>query len=850
VAITLAALFAMAVWIEYEELYNFLGGPLAQNAPPNSAVGVICGVILLGALLYRFRRTFRLCAAELVVIYAALTLAAPLMTQGFCQRIVGMVISIPHNQDFKSYESLPPMLWPHGPNLCTNGRFVRGLEGFVHTGGGTVGWRRVDRGRKGVWDCPVLDNAGDTNNACTLSFAMARHDAQGRDRLPPGDRYLLALLVKTEGFAKGSSYTVNLQADDRAPVTVLSGAMETRPSYASPEGFLRAGASPVPVPEGLSRQLSLQVVLNGPGRLIVQDVQFMNVQAVEGLFSGRAVVREKDLAALEPDERAFLSVRPDRLCSLAGVRFLLQGYVPWSQWAQPALAWGLLVAAMFAAFLGLNVLMRRQWAEHERFTFPLTIIPQQLFAEEDGRIALFRNRVMWLGFGLTLVLAVAEGVRFYVPNFPSVVPRIVGLGTYVDSPVLKAFLQNVSIGGQSTGIGFSFCLLAVALLVETDVLFSLWSMFLLFQLWSLCGKVFNGGRYPGYPWEFQQAMGAFIAYALLAVFVGRQHLGRVLRSVVGRGETPEPFREMMSYRRALLLVAGALVALAGWGLWTGIGVRAALFFFGYILVCGFAASKIRAEMGAPFGYFTPIYGLQFVAAIGGYALFHSTALLVISIAAGFMCTACFLYIAPVQVEMMELGRQFRVRPADIGAGLTLGLAGGLVIGGFVLLCWAYGFGVDNLRNTSPYEQNWYFGDHRTREASLDRAVQGGTLGRSPETAPLDVVHNPDARGLGIGAGITAVLAVLRAKLPWFPFHPLGYVLASSHFMRTCWFLFFLAWAARLVLFRVGGAHMIRRGLVPFCAGMFLACIATIVIFDFVGICLRMQGVVDVYSRIP
>ena len=34
------------------------------------------------------------------------------MTQGMWHRMFGLLAAIPHNQDFKSYESLPPMLWP------------------------------------------------------------------------------------------------------------------------------------------------------------------------------------------------------------------------------------------------------------------------------------------------------------------------------------------------------------------------------------------------------------------------------------------------------------------------------------------------------------------------------------------------------------------------------------------------------------------------------------------------------------------------------------------------------------------------------------------------------------------
>jgi hypothetical protein len=61
---------------------------------------------------------------------------------------------------------------------------------------------------------------------------------------------------------------------------------------------------------------------------------------------------------------------------------------------------------------------------------------------------------------------------------------------------------------------------------------------------------------------------------------------------------------------------------------------------------------------------------------------------------------------------------------------------------------------------------------------------------------------------------------------------------------------FLAWAIRLALFRLGGARTIRDGLVPFCVGLFLAAVTSIVVFDIVGIALRLQGVTEVYAGMP
>ena len=847
--VCLVALFAMAVWIEYEELYNTYGGPLAENSPPNAAVGVICAVLVIGGILYKLRRPLRLVAAELVVIYAALVLAAPLMTQGMWHRIFGLIAGITHHQDFKSYESLPPMLWPHGENLVANGRFASEADQPVHIGGGKLTWGTAQwKGRE--WRAPVLSNDGDAAAHAALAFAIPRYAASGKEVLVPGENFLFSMLVKASGMVAGSAYSVRMQADDGPITTLLLNTEESRPSFSLPGGLARVGVSPVAIPEDLKSRLTLYVGLTGQGTLSIQDVQFLNVEAIEGVYSGRKVAHQRNAGALGPNERNFTVVRPDRMFSLAGLGYLVHGYIPLRQWLQPAIAWGLLIGGLFLGFLGLNILMRKQWVDHERFTFPLTILPKTLFAErEDGRLAIVRNRVVWIGFACTLPLVIWKGLRFYYPALPWFLTQDVPFAHYVDSPLLKAYLTNVGIG-IGTGLGLSFCVLAIALLIETDILFALWTSFLLFQLWFLFGKAANFTQVPGYPWEFQQAMGGFIAYAGLAIFVGRQHLLNVFRAVIGRRKIPEEAAEVASYRTALLMIAGSIAIIVAWSLWTEMGVLAGVLFFGYMLVCGFAASKVRAEMGAPWPYLTPYFGMQFVAAMGGFAVFKSTGMLVATIASGFMCTACFLLIAPVQVEMMELGRHFRVQPRHVGAGLGLGLFGGLFIGGFVVLCWVYGLGANNLKTGWPYEQNWYYSGFRTGELNTDRALESGTLGKAPETQALNFIRNPDAKGLGIGVAVTVILAVLRARFTWFPFHPIGYVLASSFFMRSCWFYFFLAWLARLMLFRIGGAQTIRRGLIPFCVGMFLACIASIVCFDVLGIILRLRGVTEVYCSIP
>ncbi len=854
VVITLFSLLLMGAWIEYEECFS-VGGPLAENSPPNGAVGVILILLLISAGLYRLHRSLGLRRAELVVIYSALLVAAPIMTQGMWHRLPGLLGAFAHEQDFKSYESFPKILWPHGSNLVQNGQFTQELEGFTFSGSGKLAWAEVEwkgKARKS----PVLDNGTVEAARSELQFTIPQA-VDGKAQLVPGESFLLSLLVKADGLQPTSSYAVRMRADAGPWTNVYVNTAPTAPTFANPGGFMRVGVSPLNIPSALHTRLTFAIGLTGPGSLTVQDVEFLNSMAVEGAYVGRKIVRAADYDKLGPHERDFTLQKPDNMWSLAGLRYLFVGFVPWDQWITPLLTLTVLIGALFLGFLGFNVIMRRQWVENERFTFPMNIFPRHLFGEEStdelGQQVkgIFHNKIMWIGFAVTLPLVLLKGIHFYFPEVPAPTwsemwPGI-RLDTYFTSPTMKAYLQNVQMNTV-------FCLLAITLLVEKDILFSIWTSFLLFQFLYMFGKVFNFNQYAGYPWEWQQAIGSFIAFAVLAIFVARRHLQKVFRHIFGAKLFDES-EEIMTYRTALLCIIASVVLIGAWGMWTKMGLVPALLFFCYMLICGFAASKIRAECGAAFAYWLPYFSLSIIGALGGFAMFGATGMVVATLASGFMCTSCFLFIAPVQVEMMELGRVFRVRPRDIGWGLFLGLIGGIFVGGFAILVWTYGIGADNMAYGWPYGQSWYYNGFRQGELSIDRAfaaADGANLFKQlpPENQPLNFVTNLDAKGIGIGFVVTCVLSALRSLFTWFPLHPLGYVLATTFFARSMWFTCFLAWLIRLIVQRIGGAHSVRCGLVPFAVGMFLACILSIVLFDVIGFYLRSIGITEIYSKWP
>ncbi|MAE17607.1 hypothetical protein CMK12_01470 [Candidatus Poribacteria bacterium] len=57
----------------------------------------------------------------------------------------------------------------------------------------------------------------------------------------------------------------------------------------------------------------------------------------------------------------------------------------------------------------LDLLLRKQWIERERLSYPIAKFPLEI-ARSDG--GFFRSRMMWLGF------AIAGGIRFYYKTLP------------------------------------------------------------------------------------------------------------------------------------------------------------------------------------------------------------------------------------------------------------------------------------------------------------------------------------------------------------------------------------------------------------------------------------------------
>ena len=823
----LLAMLAMGVLIQYSDITigmsfaseHTLALPAIWVFVPLSAV---CGVIYL---LTRWRVLSR---AEMLCVMFCMLISAPLMTQGFWHRAVAVLATNPRMADFDKLDAMNDRLWPHGPNVLDD---ALRRDNAALTTSGNVRWEELDydAGRRAV--LPVLINPGGTNIAVLrLCLPVARNGQAG---IVPGEPFVASILVRAPELGSKSRYYCRVRADDRSTFTeFFAAAAGPKVSFLHRTGFSRVGAYGVKFPEDARERCTLEFGLEGNGRLELAEPKLLSVVALEALYKGRVLVSEAEYEKAPSARRVYMVVKPGRMWSWRGVKFVLQGYIPTRDWAEPVAVWALFIGLILSATLAINIIMRRQWLDSERFQLPMARIPAALLGEEDtGTMAgampsIWLNRLVWAGFATALVWMLLKAWHGYNPKVPDVAVKVV-LRDYFRDPGWGAMFARWQF--EIEGIFLALCIF-----MELNVLLSLVVGYVIYKSLFWFGEVGGLTVDPNYPYPDSIGMGAYLGYAAILIVLSRKYLWRTLKAAV-RGEGPDRSPEALSYRGAYGLLIAALAGSIGWAYWLGISPGGMFVFVAFLVTIGFVAARLRAECGTPWGYFAPWNLALFMGLLGGVWRFGPQAVLFCFIASFVLGQTVFFLIPGAQMELLGLGKRWNVRPRDLVLCATLGALGGVIIGGWVFLSNAYAVGGDNL---SRYQwafdtKAWHFFSYNLDMTSANNRM----LGAQAAQAGAD----PAWTAFGLSAALAVVLTLLRQFFSGFWFHPVGFVLCSTNFMDYLWGSALTAWGVRLVVLRFGGAATVREKLQPFFVGVFLGTCTAYLLILMHGAYLKSQG---------
>ncbi|MBI4552522.1 MAG: hypothetical protein HY710_09675 [Candidatus Latescibacteria bacterium] len=465
--------------------------------------------------------------------------------------------------------------------------------------------------------------------------------------------------------------------------------------------------------------------------------------------------------------------------------------VPWSVWVVPLFWWSTFFFALFCAGASAMVILRKQWVESERLTFPLARIPLALVQNLHPRSALpaiTKDRLFWFGFGMTLAILIWNIFSFF-----DAVPPI---------PIGAMYVTNVTIAQSFPGfpVKFNYLIAGVAFFTNLDVLASVWVFFIISLL--QIGVMNRLGVPATNEVVLSQHLGGFFVFILFCLWAARRHLRDVVRKALGRAQDVDDSTEFFSYRIALCGLVFGLLYIIFWLHAAGMSYGIVLFLIGSLFLMYVGVARIVAETGLVF-LDLPYNGQDFTVAAIGSAQIAPHDLMGLTLAHTYARNWRTLGMCSM-IHVNKVGDEMGGHKRGIFALiiLTLVVSVATAIGYTMYLGYAtygaYQFGEvfgEGSRNAYTYLIGWI------KNAKIFSGMEFTFL--------------------FLGGVFTAFLIVCHHRLPWWPLHPIGFGVVRTPGVGASVFSILVAWLVKAILIKIGGVQLYRKAQ-PFAIGMIVA----------------------------
>jgi hypothetical protein len=474
------------------------------------------------------------------------------------------------------------------------------------------------------------------------------------------------------------------------------------------------------------------------------------------------------------------------------------GPIPYAAWIRPAVTWGIFIFAVYGTMVCLVTIVRRQWFDNERLPFPLAQIQLALVEQPPpGRFfnSIFSCRVFWLGFAAVLLLHTYNGLWNYFPRHIARIPLGYSIHDVLSEPpwsYLDSKIKDNMI---------FFTALGVAYFLPGSISFSLFYFYLLFNVHRVWLGVktndpINYGR-------FDEHFGGLLAYVLMIGWIGRHHFRTVIVQAFRGERHGEPRDPFLPYPLAFWGFIGCAGVMTVWLTLAGMNGFGAVTTVLLMILLLLTITRVIAETGFIHGQLqvslVKPWGLMMAAGVT-----HPVPMTTYYI--GRLLQSVwydFREVVPVYashaMKVMD-GVSVPSRRSTgikIIAVLLLSLVVGYAVSFRSMLWMEYTF--DQPRNMTHEPVN-YWGARDNPQQQVMQPTVTYAEGKYQST------HSVSGH-ITFGFVLTGVLAFLRLRYPWWPLHPVGFLMVPTFGLAHLWFSIMLGWLARALIIRFGGARM-------------------------------------------
>ncbi|MBD69715.1 hypothetical protein CMK21_06285 [Candidatus Poribacteria bacterium] len=464
-----------------------------------------------------------------------------------------------------------------------------------------------------------------------------------------------------------------------------------------------------------------------------------------------------------------------------------------SAWIKPVLIWLGFCLILGITMLCLNVLLRKQWQEHEKLTYPIVQLPYEMTRPNgtntqyiNGNQRFFFSRLVWLGIVTAGILNLLYSLHQIDPSFP-------------DIPLYQSFhlVERPWSAMNNPGLRISFFPFAIGVgfLIPLDLGFSCWFFHLFWHFERIIGDVFGWRGAIGFPKEMSQIRGAWIGIFVFTIWMGRNHFKTLFSRMLTDKKILQ--KEALSYRAAIIGTTAGLFLIILFCYQAGMLVWIALLFFIIYFAMSITITRIRAELGPPaHDLYNAGPDLLLIETFGTRQI-DARNLSMLSLFFWLNHLSYRAHPMPHQLEALKLSHQTRINQFHIFLVIILAIMIGAFSAMWGHLHISYKIGLEQARS-------WYARAAFTRLAGWIYNPSG-----------------PQVSGLFFTIGgfvFSIALLVLRLRFIQWPLHPVGYVVSSWWTFTGLWFPILISWTIKRFLLSYGGVRNYRRA-TPFFLGL-------------------------------
>lgn len=479
-------------------------------------------------------------------------------------------------------------------------------------------------------------------------------------------------------------------------------------------------------------------------------------------------------------------------------------------WAMPVVFWVCFMLLLTFIMLCLNVLVRKQWTDRERLTFPIIQLPLAI----TGQQGFFRSRIMWIGFAIPVLIQTMNNLNYFYPTIPCIHLKLQDIGPYFVTPPWNG-LGWLPIGFFPFAIGIAFFL-------PLDLSFSCWFFYIMRKLIDV-GCVAWGFRDANappsvarLPYVKEQGTGAWIGLSVALIWASREHIKSIFKVAFGRGAGGYDPESGMSYRTAVFGIIAAMTILTILCVMAGMSFWLPIIYFGFYFILSVGITRVRAELGPPAHELNWVNPENLMVAIFGTGALGTQNLTLLSYMFWFN-RGYRSHPMPHQLEAFKIGQETKMEGRRLLTAIILATIVGTIASLWALLDVIY------------------------RNGQATSNIQSYTTGIGVEAFSRlqNWTDNPKPTDMmsltfsGVGAAITLGLAMMKSRFFWWPFHPIGYALANSYALEYFWSAIFVGWFIKVLMVRYGGVKAYRAS-IPFFLGLILGDYVIAALWSLIG----------------